>query len=161
MSSNTWCTLYIYMEGSLGSIFGGQWAHARVILVLRKCIWNARMVSLVLPAFDGTRSLGFPTRRVVYSPGSTLNDCPLFPCGEYGTWSKTHQFLFTPTFPCFLIFPLLLNPQRYNTLECCLLGLLLNNNNNDNNNNNNNNNMTTGTNPNDANAGGVIWVGVL
>ena len=41
---------------------------------------------------------------------------------------KTHHFLFTPTFLCFLIFPS--DPQRYSTFERCLLGLLLNNNNN-------------------------------
>ena len=27
--------------------------------------------------------------------------------------------LLTPTFPCFPIFPLLLNPQQYSTFECC------------------------------------------
>ena len=34
----------------------------------------------------------------------------------------------TPTFPCFPVFPLRLNPQQYDTFECCLLELLNNNN---------------------------------
>ena len=37
---------------------------ARFILVLRGCIWNAPVVSLVFPAFDDTSSLGSP-RQVV------------------------------------------------------------------------------------------------
>ena len=36
-----------------------QKARARIILVLRECIWKAPPVSLVLPAFNGTGSL-FP-----------------------------------------------------------------------------------------------------
>ena len=42
-------------------LLGGQ-----VILVLRECSWNASAVSLVLPAFDGTGSLGSPPSQVVY-----------------------------------------------------------------------------------------------
>ena len=38
--------------------------HSRVILVLRECIWNAPAVSLVLPTFDDTGSLGSLPRRV-------------------------------------------------------------------------------------------------
>ena len=34
----------------------GQGACARVIVVLRECIWNASPVSLGLPAFDDTGS---------------------------------------------------------------------------------------------------------
>ena len=49
--------------GSLGSIVGGSGARARVILVLRECIWNAPAMSLVLPAFDDTGSLGSPLRQ--------------------------------------------------------------------------------------------------
>ena len=49
--------------GSLGSIFG--MSRARVILVLRECIWNAPAVSLVLPVFDDTGSLGSPPRQLV------------------------------------------------------------------------------------------------
>ena len=48
-----------------------QGARARVILVLRECVWNAP-VSLVLPAFDHTSSLGSLPRQVVYSPGSMV-----------------------------------------------------------------------------------------
>ena len=59
-------------------LLGGQGDRARVILVLRECIWNGLAVSLVLLAFDVTGSLGNPPRRVVYPPG----DCLLFPCGE-------------------------------------------------------------------------------
>ena len=50
-------------------LMGGQGAHPRVILALREYIWNALTVSLVLKAFDGTGSLGFPPRHVVYLPG--------------------------------------------------------------------------------------------
>ena len=39
-----------------------------VILVLRVSIWNAPGVSLVLPDFDETGSLGSPPHRVVYPP---------------------------------------------------------------------------------------------
>ena len=56
--------IYIYMDGLLG----GQGAYTHVILVLRVCIWNAHTVSLVLPAFDDTGSLGTPPRQVVYPP---------------------------------------------------------------------------------------------
>ena len=44
----------------------GHGGRAHVILVLRECIWNAPAVSLVLPAFDDTGSLGSPPRQVVY-----------------------------------------------------------------------------------------------
>ena len=58
------------MEGeSMGSIGGGSWARVRVIHVLRECIWDAPTVSLVLPVFDDTGSLGFLPRQVVYPPG--------------------------------------------------------------------------------------------
>ena len=57
---------------------------ARVILVLRECIWNAPAVSLVLPAYDDTGSLGFPRRQALYSPGSALGDWLPFPCREWG-----------------------------------------------------------------------------
>ena len=53
--------------GGLDSISaGGQGNCARVILVLRPCIWNAPVVSLVLPAFKDTGSPGYPLRRVAY-----------------------------------------------------------------------------------------------
>ena len=50
------------------SEFTCQGVCAPVILVLRECIWNALAVSLVLPAFDDTDSLGSPPRQVVYQP---------------------------------------------------------------------------------------------
>ena len=54
--------------GSLCSIFGGQGARVRVILVLREYIWNAPAISLVLLTFDDTGSLGSPPRQVVSPP---------------------------------------------------------------------------------------------
>ena len=50
-------------------LLGGQGARARVILVLRECIWNAPAVSLVLPVFDDAGTLGSPQRQVIYPPG--------------------------------------------------------------------------------------------
>ena len=59
----------MYGEGSLVSIVGGvTGGPARVILVLRECIWNAPEVSLVLPAFDVTGSLGFSSTSGGLSP---------------------------------------------------------------------------------------------
>ena len=55
---------------------------ALVILVLGECIRNVPALSLVLPTFDDTGSLGFAPRRVFYLLGSTLGDYLLFPCGE-------------------------------------------------------------------------------
>ena len=43
------------------------------ILDFIEYIWNAPMVSLVLPTSDDTGSWGSPTRQAVYSPG------PMFP----------------------------------------------------------------------------------
>ena len=40
------------------------------------------VVLFVFPAFGDTGPLGFPPRRVVYSPGSTLGYCFWFPYGE-------------------------------------------------------------------------------
>ena len=56
---------------SLGSNDGGSEGSRRVILVLRECIWNAPAISLVLPTFDVTGSLG-SLRQVVYPPGSMI-----------------------------------------------------------------------------------------
>ena len=53
---------------------GDQGDSVRVILVLRECILNASVVSLVLPAFDDTGSPGSLPRWVVYPPGSALGD---------------------------------------------------------------------------------------
>ena len=49
--------------------WGGQVAHAHAILFLREYTWNTPAVSLVIPAFDDTGSLGSPPRQVAYSPG--------------------------------------------------------------------------------------------
>ena len=56
------------MGGVWVQFLGGQGACTRVILALRECIWNVPAVSLVLPVFDDTGSLGSP-RQVVYHPG--------------------------------------------------------------------------------------------
>ena len=69
-------------------MLGVQETRARVILVLRECIWNAAWVilhmgsleciwnaptvSLVLPAFNDTSSLGSPPRQVFYPRGFHL-----------------------------------------------------------------------------------------
>ena len=68
-------------------LLGVQGGPACVILVLRECIWNAPEVSLVVPAFDDTSSLGSPPTQVVYPRlnGSTMDDCLPFPCREYGS----------------------------------------------------------------------------
>ena len=64
--------IYIYGVGGVWVQFlDGQGARARVILVLRQCIWNTGVVSLVLPAFHDIGSLGSPPSRVVYPLGST------------------------------------------------------------------------------------------
>ena len=57
-------SIFIYGAGGVG----GQETRARSILVLRECIWNVPAVSLVLPAFDGTGSPGYPPHRLVYRP---------------------------------------------------------------------------------------------
>ena len=71
-------------------------------------LWNSPAVLLVLPAFDDTESLGYSPRQVLYPVGSTRGDFLPFLCGELGEWAKTNHFLFTCTFPCFPVFPLLL-----------------------------------------------------
>ena len=91
--------VFHHLWGSLGS-------RARVILVLRECIRNTPAVLLVLPTFDDTSSLGSSPHWVIYLPGSNLGDCLLFPCGEYRGWTKTHHFLFAPTFSVSLSFSL-------------------------------------------------------
>ena len=60
----------------------GQRALARVILVLRECIWMRPRSRLFLPAFGDTGSLGSPPRRVVYPLGSNLGDSLPFLSGE-------------------------------------------------------------------------------
>ena len=66
----------------LVQLLGSEGARARVISVLCECIWNAPAVVLLLPAFDDSGSLGSPPRRVVYTRGSTLSDCPSFLAGN-------------------------------------------------------------------------------
>ena len=56
-------------EGVWVQLLGGQEVRAVVILVLRECIWNVPVASLVLPAFDDTGFLGSPPCQVVYPPG--------------------------------------------------------------------------------------------
>ena len=70
------------MGGVWVQVLGSQGVRARVILVLRECIWNAPAVSLVLLTFENTVFLGSSPRRVVYPPGSTLGGCLSFRCGE-------------------------------------------------------------------------------
>ena len=52
-------------RGSGFNYWEGQGGRARVIFVLREFIWNASAVSLVLPFFDDTGSLGSSPRQVV------------------------------------------------------------------------------------------------
>ena len=59
----------IHMGGVWAQLLGSQETCARFILVLRECIWNAPAVTLILPSFDDTGSLGSPARRVVYPRG--------------------------------------------------------------------------------------------
>ena len=86
--------------GSLGS-------NSRVILVLPECIWNVSAVSLVLPGFDDTSSLGSPPCEVVYPPSSMIP--PWVTVSRFFTVNieaelKTQHFLFTPIFPFFSSF---------------------------------------------------------
>ena len=60
------------MWGSLSSNVGGQEARARVILVLRGCIWNTFAISIVLRIFYDNSSLGSTPRHLVYPPGSRV-----------------------------------------------------------------------------------------
>ena len=46
----------------LVQLLKGEGARDRIILILHECIWNAPVVSLVLPAFEDTGSLGSPLR---------------------------------------------------------------------------------------------------
>ena len=56
------------MGGVWVQLLEGQGFRALVILVLRECIWNAPAVSLILPAFDDTGSMGSPPHQVIYPP---------------------------------------------------------------------------------------------
>ena len=68
--------------GAWIQLLGGQETRARVILILRECIWNVPAPSLVLSAFDDTGSLGSPPCPLVYPPGSTLGEGLPFPFRE-------------------------------------------------------------------------------
>ena len=46
-------------------------ARVRVVLVSRECLWKRLAVSLVLPSFDDTGSLGYLPRRGIH-PGAPL-----------------------------------------------------------------------------------------
>ena len=63
-------------------LLGVQGPRAHVIFVLRECIWTAPLVSLLLPAFNDTGSLGYPQFRLVYPIGFGPGDFLPFPCGK-------------------------------------------------------------------------------
>ena len=54
------------MGGVWVQLLESQRACALVILVLRECIWNTPVVSLVLHGFEDTDCLGPPRRQVFY-----------------------------------------------------------------------------------------------
>ena len=93
------------------------------VLVLRECIWNASTVSLVIPAFDDTGSLGSTPRRVLYPPGFMVLP-----------WMTASRFLagireaeLTPTTfssPIISLFSFLSFSDPPIKYLCCLLGLL-------------------------------------
>ena len=54
---------------------GVQEVRGSITLGIRECIRNALGFFLVIPTFDDTGSLGYPSRRMVYRPSvSTLGD---------------------------------------------------------------------------------------
>ena len=57
---------YYYGVGVWVQILRGQGARACFTLALREWIWNAPVISLILPAYDNTGSLGYPPHPVVY-----------------------------------------------------------------------------------------------
>ena len=57
------------MGGIWVELLGCEGSRARDILVLRECVWNGPVFSLVLLDFDDSDSLGSPSRQVVYLPG--------------------------------------------------------------------------------------------
>ena len=68
--------------GPCVQLLGSQGSHAPVIFVLCEYIWNAPLVSLFLPTFYDTGSLGSSPCRVIYLLSFTLGDCLPFPCRE-------------------------------------------------------------------------------
>ena len=84
-------------------LLGCQGSRARVVLVLRQCIWNAPAVSLVPPAFDNTGSLGSPPRQVVYPPGFMV---PPWVTASRFLAGNTEAELKLTTFSSLLLFPI-------------------------------------------------------
>ena len=111
-------------KGSWCWFVGGRGFRGRVILVVRECIWDALGVLLFLPTFDGTGSLKYPLRWVVYPPmGSTLRPASRFLVGNREAELKPTSFsslrlfsvilfLFFPTSPRILLLLLKSNPSR-------------------------------------------------
>ena len=60
------------MGGIWVQLLGGQVVEVRVVVFSRGCVWSAPVVSLILPVFDDTGSLGSPPRRVDYLPVSMV-----------------------------------------------------------------------------------------
>ena len=124
--------IYIYIAGWGESGFN-YWGSGDMFLCYSCFTWMYLECahSLTSPSsLERYQLLGFSSTSGGLSSwlnGSTLDVCLPFPCREYWGWAKTHLFLFTPTFLCFLIFFLLLSHQQYSTFECWQLGLLLNN----------------------------------
>ena len=98
--------LFIWGGGSLGSIVGGLGDCTRVILVLCKCIWKAPAVSLVLPGFEDTGSLGSPPRQVVYPSSSMV---PLWVTASRFHEGNRKVELKSITFSSFLLFRVFLS----------------------------------------------------
>ena len=113
--------------GSLGSIVGGgEGARALIILVLHECTWNAAAVSLVLPAFDDTGSIGSPPHHMVYPPGSMV---PLWVTASYFLAGNREAELNLTTLSSLLLFrvfffPLLLPPPP-NLWSCSLIIIMM------------------------------------
>ena len=79
-------------------------ARARVIFVLRECIWNVPAVSLVLPTLEDTGSLGSPLRQVVYPSGSIWVTASGFLTGNREAELKSITFYSLLLFRVFLSF---------------------------------------------------------
>ena len=80
------CIFHLRGGGVWVYLLGDQGAGARVILVLRECIWNAPAVLLVHPAFDDTGSWVLLCVRwsIPLFEWFHPDDWLPFPCGEYG-----------------------------------------------------------------------------
>ena len=61
----SWCGVNGIIARVVLVLLGGQGACARVVLILRECIWNMPAVCIVLP---DTGSLGSLPRQLVYPP---------------------------------------------------------------------------------------------